>query len=29
MAKDPVPFLPRQHDEDIVVHVDKFDDPRN
>ncbi|WII73775.1 Fur family transcriptional regulator [Bdellovibrio sp. 22V] len=26
MGKDSVPFLPRQHDEDIVVHQDEFDD---
>lgn len=24
MGKDPVPFLPRQHDEDIIVHEDEF-----
>ena len=24
MAKDSVPFLPRQHDEDIIIHGDSF-----
>lgn len=24
MRKDPVPFLPRQHDADIIVYEDKF-----
>jgi Fur family ferric uptake transcriptional regulator len=26
MAREPVPLLPRQHDEDIVIHQDDFDE---
>lgn len=26
MSKDPVPFLPRQHDEDIIVHSEQYDE---
>ncbi len=26
MSKDSVPFLPRQHDEDIIVHSEQYDE---
>ena len=26
MSKEAVPFLPRQHDEDIIVHAEEFDE---
>lgn len=26
MSRDSVPLLPRQHDDDIIIHADSFDD---